>query len=143
VEVKKAELGAYRQWVRNNHTVGKRPFAFKAVTPDEAALCDVRLELVTFKAGDAGPKVRPGHKHWPGWEQDERIANYWSGRLRAALSEAPTRVVARRWLEVRRWAPISKAADPGRDDRRRDALAWLTAIGFTLTPRIRQVLTGL
>jgi hypothetical protein len=140
---KKAELAAYYKWVRNGHTVGRRPFEFKLITSENATLLDIDPERVVFaKAADPSPKARPGHKGWPGWEQDEAVADYWSRELRDALLLAPTQVIARRWLEVRRWS-VTKAVDPDTDARRRDALGWLTAIGFTLAPRIRRILSDL
>lgn len=130
----KTEIAAYWKWARNGHSAGRRPFVFKHASPHQVMLHEIPLDTVKFEAGEGDLKAPTA---WPGWEIDLDIAAYWAEQLRAALTAAPTRAVAQRWLALR------KSADPEQDDRRRDALAWLTAIGFTLTPRIRQVLGGL
>jgi hypothetical protein len=128
----KAELAAYWKWVRNGRTK-RRPFEFVHIDRNTAMLHEVDLGLVAFKAGEADPKV--GGRHWPAWEKDLQVAEYWAGVLRSALTGAPTRAIAERWLQVR------KAA--GDQDRRRDAEQWLIVIGWSVSKLVRKVLLGL
>lgn len=129
----KAELAAYWKWLRNGHTTTRRPFEFSHVTKTVAMLNEIALDTVSFKAGDA-PDPKGQRRHWPAWERDLEVAEYWSKQLRAALTGAPTRQIADRWLAAR------KAVD---SDQRRDAEQWLVGLGVSFTPSIRRTLLGL
>jgi hypothetical protein len=139
----KAEIAAFWKWHKNGHTVGRRPFVFKAATRTDAMLHEVPLDRVVFKTagGGARPKVLDPKDRdaWPAWAKDRETARFWAARMREALSGAPTRMIATRWLALRK----TTTADPQTEARRRDALAWLSALGFSVTPQIRRTLTGL
>lgn len=130
----KMELAAYHKWVSNGRAK-RRPFEFEHLTAREGMRHGIDPDRVLFKTTGVDDHPKVGHA-WPAWEQDIRIANHWATQLRAALTGAPTRALANRWLDVR------KAADTDQD-RRRDALQWLTTMGFTLAPQIRGILAGL
>ncbi len=58
VDAKKAELTAYRKWLRNDASTG-RPFTLRHLTEDDAAACGVDLGKVVFAAPGDLTKYHP------------------------------------------------------------------------------------
>ena len=77
----KAELVAYRRWLAKGRT--SRPFRFEHLSLAQAGAAGVQLDKAEFGgAPGTAPKVR----HWPGWERDLAVAEFWAGRLQSALT---------------------------------------------------------
>lgn len=101
----KAELAAYRNWVKK----GRRRGHFEFTHPEAEAIA---------KAGDTHPKASA--RSWPGWERDRDTAAHYATRLRQALPKAVnTRQLADTWAKARNLTAKTATDDPT------DARGWL------------------
>lgn len=147
----KAELAAYRRWVRRN-SEPSRPFRFTTVTKADAP--DLALNTwVMFAPDDAEvdavPKVRA--VAWPGWDRDQDTATVWAARLASQLRKSvDCDQVAERWLA----RELVKAEQPSEEEPEQTdgaateaavaaAVAFLVAQGVTPAVPLSAVLAGL
>lgn len=148
----KAEIAAYRNWLR--HRPGPdRTFQARALTKADAPAQMAADTRVTFAApgGGAGPKPPAPAVAWPGWARDKKTAAVWAPRIRAAMRKAlDARAVAEAYLAAHAHL-IGKAdgtdafgEDPaGPDVYGQDPGAWLAGYGVNLTTALAGLITAL
>lgn len=143
-EAVKAEVAAFRRWVRRNPAPA-RPFRAEVLTKADAPpdiATDSRIVFATPEV-TAGPKGgdRPGH--WPGWDRDQDTAELWAHRIQQALVETvDCERLAERWLA----RELVKADEPDTGSGEWAvtlAAAFLTAEDAGITGAVAGMLNGI
>ena len=153
----KAEIAAYRNWVRRNPRPGRAfrtEILTKADAPGDMA-ADPRVTFAPAGGDRAAPKAGdPDRPHWPGWDRDKATAAVWAPRIRNAMRSAvDTRALAQAWLAASHPAlrkadeadlPDDYSDDPdGPDVYGQDPAAWLAGYGIDLTTVLAALITEL
>jgi hypothetical protein len=127
----KAELGAYRRWVRRPSA---RRFELTVLSKTQAAAVGVDLGRVVFTADDPeGGGVDPKALGPAGWERDQEVADQWAQPLLAAvLGAVDVAALAQKWASNQGGKPQPDAAR-----------VWLTSQNITLGGPVAGVLTDL
>lgn len=120
---KSAEIAAYTRWASKPRG---RPFEVHHLTPPEATAAGLDPTRILFKAREADPKAA-ADRVWSAWQKDEDTARYWAPKISQGFSGINTRVLAQRWLEVRKDA---------------DSVGWLSEQQLRLATALHRVLTG-
>jgi hypothetical protein len=117
----KAEIGAYRRWLRKGHT--SRPFVAAHLTKADIATYGLDPATITPAAGrDADPKA------WPGWSRDRQTANHWAPILAQALTGALPDSLTADYRQTHPDASETEPAEQWLDDRRGKVTATLAAV---------------